>query len=118
MDDILTATGLGKGSVYGAFGDKHQLFVRVFDDHCAGVIVATRQALDGPDAGADGRLRAYVLAVVEDTVADVSLRGCLLAKGTAELAAHDTAIAGARTPDLRIPRGTDRFLHRRSAAGG
>jgi AcrR family transcriptional regulator len=93
VDDILTATGLGKGSLYGAFGDKHQLFLRVFDDYCAGVIEATRQALDGPDAGADGRLRAYVLAVVEGTVADICLRGCLLAKGTAELAAHDPAIA-------------------------
>jgi AcrR family transcriptional regulator len=32
MDDILAATGLSKGSIYGAFGDKHQLFLRVFDD--------------------------------------------------------------------------------------
>jgi AcrR family transcriptional regulator len=93
VDDILTATGLGKGSLYGAFGDKHQLFLRVFDNYCGGVIEGTRQALDGPDAGANERLRAYVLAVVESTVADLSLRGCLLAKGTAELAAHDPAIA-------------------------
>jgi TetR/AcrR family transcriptional repressor of nem operon len=35
VDDIATATGLGKGSLYGAFGDKHQLFLRTFDDHCA-----------------------------------------------------------------------------------
>jgi hypothetical protein len=27
VDDIAAATGLGKGSLYGAFGDKHQLFV-------------------------------------------------------------------------------------------
>jgi AcrR family transcriptional regulator len=29
-DDILAPTGLGKGSFYGAFGDKHRLFLRVF----------------------------------------------------------------------------------------
>jgi TetR/AcrR family transcriptional regulator, transcriptional repressor for nem operon len=37
VDDIAAATGLGKGSLYGAFGDKHQLFLRTFDDHCAGL---------------------------------------------------------------------------------
>ncbi|MFE1199290.1 TetR/AcrR family transcriptional regulator [Streptomyces olivaceoviridis] len=30
MDDIAQATGLGKGSLYGAFGDKAKLFHRVF----------------------------------------------------------------------------------------
>src|SRR5882757_1897714 len=93
VDDIAAATGLGKGSLYGAFGDKHQLFLRVFDDYCAGIAGAVRRALDGPDAGAYERLRAHVLAVAESTAADVCLRGCLLAKGTAELSAQDPAIA-------------------------
>jgi AcrR family transcriptional regulator len=93
IDDILAATGLGKGSLYGAFGDKHELFLRVFDDHCAALTEAVRQQLDGPDAEAYGRLRAHVLAVADATASDVSLRGCLLAKATAELAAQDAAVA-------------------------
>jgi TetR/AcrR family transcriptional repressor of nem operon len=93
MDDILTATGLGKGSLYGAFGDKHRLFLRVFDDYCTTVAEAVRRALDGPDDGAYERLRAHVLAVADATASDVCLRGCLLAKGTAELAAQDPAVA-------------------------
>jgi AcrR family transcriptional regulator len=93
MDDILTATGLGKGSLYGAFGDKHRLFLRVFDDYCTTVTEAVRRALDGPDDGAYERLRAHVLAVADATASDVCLRGCLLAKGTAELAAQDPAVA-------------------------
>lgn len=93
VDDILAATGLGKGSLYGAFGDKHTLFLRVFDDYCTAVTEAGRQALDGPDAGAYGRLRAHVLAVADATASDVCLRGCLLAKATAELAAQDPAVA-------------------------
>jgi TetR/AcrR family transcriptional regulator, transcriptional repressor for nem operon len=92
VDDIATATGLGKGSLYGAFGDKHQLFLRTFDDHCAGLVEAVRRALDGPDAGAYERLRAHVLAVANATASDVCLRGCLLAKGTAELSEHDPAV--------------------------
>jgi TetR/AcrR family transcriptional regulator, transcriptional repressor for nem operon len=93
VDDILAATRLGKGSLYGAFGDKHRLFLRVFDDYCTAVTEATRRALDGPDAGAYRRLRSHVLAVADATAADVSTRGCLLAKSTAELAAHDPAVA-------------------------
>jgi AcrR family transcriptional regulator len=93
VDDILAATGLGKGSLYGAFGDKHNLFLRVFDDYCTAVTQAVRQALDGPDAGAYGRLRAHVLAAADATASDACLRGCLLAKATAELAGQDAAVA-------------------------
>jgi TetR/AcrR family transcriptional regulator, transcriptional repressor for nem operon len=93
VDDIAAATGLGKGSLYGAFGDKHQLFLRTFDDHSAGLVEAVRRALDGPDAGAYQRLRAHVLAVANATASDVCRRGCLLAKGTAELSEHDPAVA-------------------------
>ncbi|MEU8984447.1 TetR/AcrR family transcriptional regulator [Streptomyces sp. NPDC048309] len=93
VDDIAAATGLGKGSLYGAFGDKHQLFLRTFGDHCAALVEAVRQALEGPDAGACERLRAHVMAVADATAADVCRRGCLLAKGTAELAEQDPAVA-------------------------
>ncbi|MDX6428589.1 MAG: TetR/AcrR family transcriptional regulator, transcriptional repressor for nem operon [Streptosporangiaceae bacterium] len=48
-----------------------------------------RRSLDGPDDGAFDRLRAQVLAVANATAADVCLRGCLLAKATAELSEHD-----------------------------
>jgi TetR/AcrR family transcriptional repressor of nem operon len=89
VEDILSATGLGKGSFYGAFGNKHKLFLRVFDDYCAGLVDAVRSRLDGPDDGAFERLRAQVLAVADATASDVCLRGCLLAKGAAELSEHD-----------------------------
>ncbi|WP_329133333.1 TetR/AcrR family transcriptional regulator [Streptomyces sp. NBC_01476] len=92
VDDILTATGLGKGSLYGAFGDKHQLFLRAFEAYCAGLIEAVGRALDGPDDGAYERLRAHILAVTDATASDVWLRGCLLAKGTAELSERDPAV--------------------------
>jgi len=92
VDDIATATGLGKGSLYGAFGDKHQLFLRTFDEHCAVLVEGVRRQLDGPDAGAYERLRAHVAAVADATASDVCLRGCLLAKGTAELSGQDPAV--------------------------
>jgi TetR/AcrR family transcriptional regulator, transcriptional repressor for nem operon len=93
VDEIAAAAGLGKGSLYGAFGDKHQLFLRTFDEYCAGLVNAVRRQLDGPDAGAYERLRAHVLAVADATAEDVCHRGCLLAKGTAELSGQDPAVA-------------------------
>jgi AcrR family transcriptional regulator len=93
VDDIAAATGLGKGSLYGAFGDKHALFLRVFDDYCTEATESTRRALDGPDSGAYQRLRDHVFAIAVATGADRELRGCLLAKSTAECAEHDEAVA-------------------------
>src|ERR1700682_3455009 len=72
VDDILGTNGLGKGSLYGAFGDKHQLFLRVFDDYCAGVVDAERESLEGTDSGAYERLRSHVLAVANATAADTA----------------------------------------------
>ncbi|MFJ3762138.1 TetR/AcrR family transcriptional regulator [Streptomyces sp. NPDC090080] len=93
MDDIAEATGLGKGSLYGAFGGKQDLFHRVFDDYCTSVVDATAQQLRGDDEDAYSRLSAHIHAVAAASAADTAQRGCLLAKGTAELAEHDRTVA-------------------------
>ncbi|MFJ4006178.1 TetR/AcrR family transcriptional regulator [Streptomyces sp. NPDC090023] len=94
MDDIARATGLGKGSLYGAFGDKSGLFHLVFGDWCTAVVrVAEEQLAGDSDEEAFGRLSAYVHLMADNTAADVEHRGCLLAKGVAELAQHDPAVA-------------------------
>jgi AcrR family transcriptional regulator len=96
MDAIAAATGLGKGSLYGAFGDKRQLFLRVFDAYCTDIVDAVGRYLDGPDEEAFERLCAHIRAVAANTAADTAHRGCLLAKGTAELSEHDPDV-GARS---------------------
>lgn len=93
IDAVATVTGLGKGSLYGAFGDKHKLFIRVFDDYCADVTEATVRALSGPDTEAFARLQAHVRAVAAGGGTDSAHRGCFLAKGTAELSEHDPEVA-------------------------
>ncbi|MEU8749427.1 TetR/AcrR family transcriptional regulator [Streptomyces chartreusis] len=95
MDDIAQATGLGKGSLYGAFGDKGKLFHRVFGDWCTAVVeVAEGRLAGGRDAEALARLSGYVHLMAENTASDTERRGCLLAKGAAELAQHDPTVAG------------------------
>ena len=91
MDAIAAATGLGKGSLYGAFGSKQELFHRVFEDYCASIVSGAAHHLSGGDEHALERLAAYFRAVAIGS-GGPSRRGCLLAKGTAERAEHDPAV--------------------------
>ena len=92
MDDIAEATGLGKGSLYGAFGDKHSLFVRALDDYCATANDRVSAQLRRPGIPAIDRLADHVRAVVADVVADTERRGCLMARSAAELGGADADV--------------------------
>ncbi|WP_430785221.1 TetR/AcrR family transcriptional regulator [Actinoplanes sp. G11-F43] len=90
VDDLSRATGLSKGSLYSAFGDKDALFRRVFDEYCADSDVSAAARLAGPEEQALDRLRDWLRAPEEDCG---DRTGCLLAKGTAELARENEAVA-------------------------
>jgi AcrR family transcriptional regulator len=89
VDDLSRATGLSKGSLYGAFGDKDALFRRVLEDYCAGAGADAVARLDGPEEEALDRLRAWLRMPAGNT----DRLGCLLAKATAELAWESDAVA-------------------------
>ena len=91
MTDLAEATGVGKTSLYGAFGDKHALYMRIFDEYSNGAVASAERDLDGPDDGAFGRIRAYLLANAHGAAGNP--RGCLLSRGTAELANVDEDVA-------------------------
>ncbi|AGL16043.1 TetR/AcrR family transcriptional regulator [Actinoplanes sp. N902-109] len=93
MDDLMRATGLGKGSLYGAFGDKQALFQRVLDGYCANVTAGLREHLSGPDSSAATRLRTLFSVMVAASAAPGPPRACLLAKSAAELAATNAEVA-------------------------
>ena len=84
LDDIMTSTGLGKGSLYGTYGSKHDMYLMAFTDYCAWVAKDYQERLQGPDDGAIVRLRKLIQASAKCT--PVPRRGCMLAKGTAEVA--------------------------------
>ena len=92
LDDLTTATGLGKGSLYGAFGDKHTLFLRALDGYCEAAVQSAREQLRGPVEGAYGRLAEFVRAHAALNTADIARLGCLMAKSAAELAGTDAQV--------------------------
>jgi AcrR family transcriptional regulator len=89
IDDLMACTGLGKGSLYGAFGSKHEMFVAALEDYVDESAENFRAALEGDEAGAAGRLKALLRAFAG---ACKSRRGCMAAKAIAELAGRDQEV--------------------------
>jgi AcrR family transcriptional regulator len=91
VDDLVRATGLGKGSLYGAFGGKRQLFLTVLESYAAARLAEVTAALAGP-APAVERLRAVLRVIPSDSGPIPFDRGCLLANTSTELAARDEQV--------------------------
>jgi AcrR family transcriptional regulator len=92
VDDLTSATGLGKGSLYGAFGDKHGLFLRALDDYIGTSLDGVRVQLRDPKYSAYDRLTRHIRAQAKAIAADKVRRGCMMAKSAAELSATDDTV--------------------------
>ncbi|MET7290496.1 TetR/AcrR family transcriptional regulator [Streptomyces sp. NPDC005573] len=92
LQDLTDATGLGKGSLYGAFGDKRQLFLNVLDSYRAEQLSGVRAVLTGPGTAVE-RLTRLVEGVAEGFTEDPKRRGCLLVNSTSELHSNDPDVA-------------------------
>jgi AcrR family transcriptional regulator len=88
LEDLKRVSGLGKGSLYAAFGDKHQLFLRALRSYNDANDGALRTMLESAPRAVDA-LRAFVMAPVRDPSGTAAQRGCFMANSTYELAAAD-----------------------------
>lgn len=100
LDDLLRVSGLGKGSLYGAFGDKHSLFLRALREYDDANLSVLRERLESAARGID-LVREFVLGPTADPTGAAARRGCLLANSNAELASStpDVAAEARRTYD-------------------
>src|SRR5690242_9302206 len=92
LDDLLAASGLGKGSLYGAFGDKQHLFLRVLREYDEANDRMLRTWLEDADRGIDV-IRDFVIGSVRDPSGEAARRGCLLANSAMELSASTAEVA-------------------------
>ncbi|WP_024801477.1 TetR/AcrR family transcriptional regulator [Nocardia sp. BMG51109] len=88
--DLCTATGLGRSSIYNTFAGKHDLFERALRRYMADKNAGTFELLDGPGSAKD-KVRA-LLWVVIDAPQDDPL-GCLVVNATVELGQRDPEVA-------------------------
>ena len=91
VDELTAATGLGKGSLYGAYGSKHGLYLAALDRYADRNVGAVTTALAGSGAGAADELSAYLDGVVR--AGRDGSPNCLLTVAAAELADEDDAVA-------------------------
>ncbi|MCW2524488.1 MAG: regulatory protein TetR [Frankiales bacterium] len=92
LDDITAATGLGRGSLYAAFGDKHAMFMQAFEEYCGRNETAMVSALSGPDETAVLRLRDYLRGAVDFLIDDEQRLGCMAGKFAVELNGQDPLV--------------------------
>jgi len=91
LQDLMRVSGLGKGSLYAAFGDKHELFLRAlrrYSTISAGVL---HEVLGSAPSAVDA-LWAFLMAPVGDPDGAAARRGCFLANSTCELATADPEV--------------------------
>jgi TetR/AcrR family transcriptional repressor of nem operon len=93
LDDLMEATGLGKGSLYAAFGDKQHLFHAVLAAYSAWRLAAVRDALNSGKVSALMRLRAFFSGESSSKAAGPEgARGCLLVNSVTELCSRDAEV--------------------------
>jgi TetR/AcrR family transcriptional regulator, transcriptional repressor for nem operon len=91
VSDLTEATGLGKSSLYGAYGSKHGLYLAALDEYRDRNVEAVRRDLDR-DGTAMTNLRSVLLEVARASTGPSP--SCLLNGAATELSDHDAVVAG------------------------
>jgi TetR/AcrR family transcriptional repressor of nem operon len=92
LPDLIQGTGLSRGSLYKAFGDKKGLLLAALDIYMAEGLKITADILSQPGAVKDA-IRQSLLRHAYASADEAGKRGCLVIAMTSEMAAHDPDIA-------------------------
>jgi len=111
--DLAEATGVGKGSLYHAFGSKRELFGKALEMYGRGGDELTQAYLNEPGTAKE-RIRAYLEFLVDTDLDAPVRRGCLAANTALELGGRD---AEATEAVLRMTNRTIELLTERLRRG-
>lgn len=91
MQDLAVATGVQRGSLYNAYGDKEAIFQRAFDQYAAQLTEACSKALsEGDDIAA--RLRNFLDLLIVNMTSGSPPRGCLTTRTALDVAISSEAV--------------------------
>jgi TetR/AcrR family transcriptional repressor of nem operon len=91
MQDLVQASGLLKGSLYGAFGDKKTLYMRALAHYDKTHIQSAVDMLCG-NASLEQKINNLFDAVIEGVEKGVFAGGCLLCNASMEMATVDKGV--------------------------
>ncbi len=92
LDDLCAATGLGRSSLYAAFGDKQGLYLSALERYETAAIGRITASLSSSKSPLDG-IVAFINRIIDDIVAGPGRRGCFIGNCAAELARQDRMVA-------------------------
>jgi len=92
LADLIKVTGLHKGSLYQAFGDKHTLFVQTLNRYLQNIRHTKNEILsaaDSPLGGIRDLLHGFIN--MSESIEDCP-QGCMAVKSLVEMAPHDDEV--------------------------
>jgi TetR/AcrR family transcriptional repressor of nem operon len=92
LDDLCDATGLGRSSLYAAFGDKRALYLRALERYEEAAARRINDALARPVPVREA-IAGFLGHLIDDIVAGPGRRGCFIGNCAAELARGDRETA-------------------------
>lgn len=88
VEDLVQRTGIGRGSLYDTFGDKHALYLAALDRYCQNA--CTHDATLLSQAGTlQEVLERFFQTYIDLLLSDPAHRGCFLVNASLEMAPHD-----------------------------
>jgi len=93
LDELCSATGLGRSSLYAAFGSKRGLYFETLERYERMVAVRLTAALSGPHSIREA-VAAFLGGLVDEIVEGPGRRGCFIGNCAAELSRNDRRAAG------------------------
>ncbi|CAB3761509.1 TetR/AcrR family transcriptional regulator [Paraburkholderia solisilvae] len=91
IDDLVKATGVLRGSLYGVFGDKHGLMLAALDHYAEGSIAGLVERLNA-DVSPEQALRNALMHHARVAAALDGHRSCFITNATLEMQPHDEAL--------------------------
>lgn len=91
IEDIVQCTGLGRGSLYDTFGDKHALYVAALQRYLTKFRMEIA-SYEQPETSLTDTLEHYFQHWIEGLLSDPAHRGCFLVNAIIEMAPHDEEI--------------------------
>ncbi|GHO84756.1 TetR/AcrR family transcriptional regulator [Dictyobacter formicarum] len=92
IEDLVQCTGIGRGSLYDTFGDKHSLYLAALDRYILSARVQSSALLDQ-----GGTLQEVLERVFQEYIdillSDPAHRGCFLVNASLEMAPHDPDVS-------------------------
>ena len=91
LNDLIEATGLQKGSIYKAFGDKHNLFMMALERYLDFAVEVTKETLSQGETPSSA-LAAWLTGIVDRQKSGATRCGCFAVNAAVELAPRDDVV--------------------------